>query len=234
MNLELDKNKFTQKLMLKSNGFYESEVSDMMVRMLEPTDTFIDCGAHIGWFTIIGAELCKQVYSFEAEKANYECLVGNINLNGLKNVKAFNNAVGDECKEVELYVNLDNDGGHALWDVSHHPFNKKTKEQKTLQKLEMVTLDSCIDEPVKLIKIDTEGCELMVVKGAENLIKKYSPMIILEMNDSAFIEMGYTKSELIEYLEKLGYEGFDLKTGGLMENMSKKYAENAVFVRTRK
>lgn len=234
MNLELDKNKFTQKLMLKSDGFYESEVSDMMVRMLEPTDTFIDCGAHIGWFTIIGAELCNRVYSFEAEKGNYECLLGNINLNGLKNVKAFNNAVGDECKEVDLYVNLDNDGGHALWDVANHPFNKKTKEKKTLQKVEMVTLDSCIDEPVKLIKIDTEGCELMVVKGAENLIKKYSPMIILEMNDSAFIEMGYTKKELIEYLEQLGYEGFDLKTGGLMENMSKKYAENAVFVRTNK
>lgn len=233
MNLELDKTKFTQRLMLKSDGFYESEISDMMVRILKEDDTFIDCGAHIGWFTITGAELCKKVYSFEAEKGNFECLQKNIELNGLTNVKAFNNAVGEECIDTELYINLDNDGGHALWDISIHPFNKKTKSaDKVKQPVKMVTLDSLIDEPVKLIKIDVEGCELKVIKGADNLIRKYSPMIILEMNDSAFKEMGYTKDYLIAHLKTLGYQGFNLKEGGSLNDMSKKYAENAVFVRT--
>jgi len=95
----------------------------------------------------------------------------------------------------------------------------------------MVTIDSLIDEPVKLIKIDTEGCELKILQGATNLIKKHSPVIIAEVNNFALEEMGTSKEEIFSYMYSLGYEWFNLRTKD--HSLIDKYEENVVFVRTK-
>lgn len=235
MNLELDETKYTQGLMLKSNGDYESEISGFMRSILKPEDCFVDCGAHVGYFTTLGAELCSSVYSIEPEKENFISLAHNIEINKYKNVKAFNCCVGDENKEVELFINLDNDGGNALWDVSKHPFNKKTKlNGNTFQKVRMVTLDSFINEPVKLIKIDVEGCELKVLQGAKELLGKYHPAVILEINDFALKNMGTNKGDIISFMSSLGYTCYDLQTGeqlDLQTNVVHEYVYNVVFIK---
>lgn len=233
MKLELDETKITQRLMLTQGEKYEQEISNLMKQLLTKEDTFIDCGAHVGFFTCLAAELCKHVYAFEAEKENYKSLSHNIKINKYDNVQAFHNAVGDECKKVNLTVNLDNDGGHGLWDVSKHPFNERTRAEKIKHEtVPMVTIDSLeLNEPVKLIKIDVEGCELMVLKGAENLIKKYSPTVIAEINNSALNEMGTDKGDVYDYMLSLGYHGFNLTNGRGFETLDPNYAENAVFVR---
>jgi len=230
MKLELDDTKLTQSLMLDNQGEYEKEISDLMKKLLTEEDCFIDCGSHVGFFAIQGAELCHRVYAFEADSDNYKSLQNNIEINSFWNrITAFNVAVGDECKKVKLFVNLDNDGGNALWDVSKHPFNEKTrlKKKKPTRVVDMVTLDSLIDEPVKLIKMDVEGCELLALKGAEKLITKYSPTIIAEINRSALGEMGTSKEELCDYLKSFGYEGFKLT-----DDDDEGYAVNVAFVRT--
>jgi FkbM family methyltransferase len=231
MNLELDDTKLTQAIMLDNKGQYEKEISDLMQKLLGQGDCFIDCGAHVGYFTILGSELCSKVYAFEADKDNFASLMNNIEINNVSsNVIAHNQAVGDECKKVKLFVNLDNDGGHALWDVSKHPFNEQTrlKKKKPTRVVDMVTLDSVIDEPIKLIKFDVEGCEFLALKGAEKLICKYSPVLILEINNSALGEMGTSKEEIFSYLESLGYEGFKMT-----DDDDKNYAVNVAFVRVK-
>ncbi len=234
MKLELDDTKITQALMLDNQGEYEKEISDLMQRLLKKGDCFIDCGAHVGYFTIQGAELCGRVYAFEADSENFKSLQNNIEINRYwNNVTAFNVAVGDKCEKVKFYINLDNDGGNALWDVSKHPFNEKTriKKKKPTKVVDMVTIDSLIDEPVKLIKIDTEGCELKILQGATNLIKKHSPVIIAEVNNFALEEMGTSKEEIFSYMYSLGYEWFNLRTKD--HSLIDKYEENVVFVRTK-
>jgi len=111
MKLELDDTKITQALMLDNQGEYEKEISDLMQRLLKKGDCFIDCGAHVGYFTIQGAELCGRVYAFEADSENFKSLQNNIEINRYwNNVTAFNVAVGDKCEKVKFYINLDNDG----------------------------------------------------------------------------------------------------------------------------
>jgi FkbM family methyltransferase len=157
----------------------------------------------------------------------------NIKINKYENVEVFHKAVGDECKKIKLRVNFDNDGGHALWDVSKHPFNQKTLHEKPkYQNVDMVTLDSIIDEPIKLIKIDVEGCELKVLKGSETLLKKYSPAVIAEINDMALREMGTDKNEIYSYMVSLGYSGFNLTTGQGWETLNPQRCDNAIFVKT--
>jgi FkbM family methyltransferase len=232
MNLELDETKLTQKLMLEQGSHYEQEISDLMKHLLTKQDVFIDCGAHVGFFTCLGAELAGWVYSFEAERHNYKNLVRNLKINKYKNITPYFNVVGDKNEECKLRINIDNDGGHALWDVSKHPFNKKTRnEPEKYQKQDMVKLDSIIEHSVKLIKIDVEGCELKVLKGAERLLKQYSPAVICEINDSALHEMGTTKGEIYNYMSSLGYQGFNLTSGQGWETLNPLHCDNAVFVR---
>lgn len=233
MKLELDDTKITQAMMLDNHGEYEKEISDLIHRLLSKGDCFIDCGAHVGYFSIMAAEICGRVYAFEADSENYKSLQHNIELNRFwNNVTAFNVAVGDKCEKVKFYINLDNDGGGGLWDVSKHPFNEKTriKKKKPLKTIDMVTLDSLVNEPVKLIKIDTEGCELKILKGAEGIITKHSPVIVAEVNNFALVEMGTSKEEMFSYMYSLGYEWFNLRTRD--HELSDKYEDNVVFVRT--
>jgi len=236
MNLALDEKKTTQGIMIEFADHgeeYEAEIGKFMRMFLQEGDTFIDCGAHVGFFTVLGAELGTKVYAFEPEKTNFKSLKQNIHINGYENTYLFNKAVGDENREIDLYVCLDNDGGNAFWDISKHPFNKKTKLNKKMQKTEMVTLDSVINDPVKLIKIDVEGCEFKVLKGAYNLLLKYHPAVILEINDTALEEMGSSRIEVIRFMNDLNYNCYDLLTGNLREcntEVNTAFVFNVVFI----
>ena len=230
MNLELDDTKTTQKVMLK--GEYEPEIVDCMKSVLNKDSVFVDCGAHVGYFTVLGAELCSKVYAFEAERENYKQLARNIKGNEYKNVKYYHKAVGDENKWMDLYVCLDNDGGNAFWDVGDHVFNKKSKDKPTFQKTRMVTLDSVIKDEVTLIKIDVEGYELKVLQGAKELLKNYHPAVILEINDFALEKSGDSSESLFEFMKTLGYTCYDLETGELWSATTvHKYIYNVVFIK---
>jgi len=216
INFELDDTRMMQAYYeyLNDQGTeYEPEVLNIINRILTKDDVFVDCGAHVGFISLVAERVCKKVYAFEPETENYKYLVRNIELNDAS-VEALNYAVGDKNEEVELIINEDNDGGNCFWDVRKHPLNEESKKHDLVkQKVKMVTLDSVIKEPVKLIKIDVEGNELNVLKGAERIIKESSPTIILEINKFALNEMGTSQEEIIGFLKERGYKGYNLIDG---------------------
>jgi len=177
IKLSLDYNKFTQKLILdyfEKGQDYESEIFQLICRFLEKNDSFIDIGAHIGYYSVLAAKIVGsegKVFAFEPELSNYQKILENINLNHLNNIKLFNLALGSETKQTQIFFNQDNNGGHALWDVGKHPFNQKTLNNQTMQNTQLSTLDNILSQAgnitnLKMIKIDTEGAELDVIKGA--------------------------------------------------------------------
>jgi FkbM family methyltransferase len=241
MQLALDDKYFMHRLMkhyINRDEDYEPEICRFLKQVLCPGDNFVDVGAHIGYFTILGAELVEngKVYAFEAEKENFKQLKSHIKRNGYKNVKAFNKIVGDTNREAEIYVCLDNDGGHSLWNPGNHPFNSETRKSAGVrQSVGMVTLDSLVDIVPKAIKIDVEGCELLVLKGAENLIRKHKPAVILEINAFALEQMGTTQHEIGDFMKSLGYAAFNMETGAILPNMVdedelRKLNINVVFI----
>jgi hypothetical protein len=115
----------------------------------------------------------------------------------------------------EFYPNVDNEGGGALWDVSTHPFNQKTREtQPGTVKVPMVTLDKILDDMpvrVKAIKIDTEGAEVEVLKGAERWLRSgLIPHIFAEVHEMGLGKMGTTPDELKNLMSGYGYRCFIL------------------------
>jgi FkbM family methyltransferase len=190
---------------------YEPEVVSCFKKHLKKGDNVIDVGANHGFFTALASELVDYgiVNAFEPEHHNFTLLKNNIPES--KNIRLFNSAVGDKNEEVELFFNLDNEGGHSLWDPAEHHQNPATKKYERIkEKVIMVTLDSMLDIAPNLIKTDTEGCELMVLKGAENLLKKHKPLVVAEIHWKALELMGSSQKELYEYMVSLGYKAYTL------------------------
>ena len=245
INLSLDSNEFTQKMMLnyfEKGQVYESEIFQLISRFLEVNDCFIDIGAHIGYYSVLAAKIVGskgKVFAFEPELSNHQKTLENITLNHLNNIKLFNLAVGSETKQTQIFVNQDNDGGHALWDVGKHPFNKKSLNNQTMQNTQLSTLDNILSQAgnitnLKIIKIDTEGGELDVVKGAVNTIRKYDvPYIICEINRFGLQQMGTNETELREFMNSLGYETYLLTSNSSNQlvrlPMGKYYETSYVF-----
>lgn len=194
---------------------YESDVVGILTEMLQPGDTFVDVGAHIGWFTLLGAKIVGpfgRVLSVEPNIANYRRLKKHLNINGLNgSVRTHRAALYSKAKKAKLYLNADNDGGHALWPTWNVPFNVKSAKKRKVVEVKAVTLDDlCKSEnisKIKLVKIDTEGCEGEILKGASGLLSnKQIQHIVMEVNIFGLSQMNTSKEEIIEFMDDYGYD----------------------------
>jgi FkbM family methyltransferase len=234
LNLEhISQNLIYHELMVHKKP-YEQEVTTVVCDILEPGDTFVDVGAHVGWFTLIGARMVEplgRVLAIEAETENYLHLLKHIKLNITNgSVRAYSRVATSYCGPVQFHLNLDNDGGHALWPPSNHSFNEKTKETPQVVELQGITLDElCRKEGVseiKLVKIDTEGAEVEVLRGAKQLLSEHRiEHVIAEVNAFGLKQMGTNVDEMIELLTDFDYSYENIGTPG------EEFVYNILFTR---
>jgi FkbM family methyltransferase len=219
----LDPNHMSQRLILQelANGrLYESETANLIGSILQPGDAFIDIGAHVGYFTMLASALVGPqgaVYAFEPDNTNYAHLLDHIDVNQAENVRPLHMAVGARAGVTEFFVNADNDGGHALWEVGRHPFNEKSREHVVSRKVFLTTLDELFGDGLpnlKAIKIDAEGAEFAIMIGARALISgQHVPFIIMEINRFGLESMGSSEQQLRSAMAALGYETWLLQPG---------------------
>ena len=219
--LQLDPACFSQRLMLdyfRSGRLLEPETSALVDMLLQPGDTFIDIGGHVGFFSMLAAGLVGptgRVYVFEPERANYAHLLTHIALNKFHHVFPFQWAVGHRTAVVDFFTNFDNDGGHALWEPGRHPFNQKSRQQVSKESVFLVNLDDIFGSAqpgfAKLIKIDTEGNEANILRGARNFLTcAQVPAVIAEINQFGLAQLGSSEQELRTLMTDLGYTTYAL------------------------
>lgn len=200
---------------LYKRGIYEAELSDFLGTNipLEAGEVFLDVGANIGWHSMLMARKYpnSQVFSFEPEPDNINLLQYNIQRNGLSNVEVIPKAASFEEGEQKFYLYPDkNAGRHSLL-----PINKG----KVIT-VPLTTLDHFIKERglspkrIKLIKIDVEGYELNVLRGAKSLLGTV-PLILLEFSPEFMRKGGINPKDLIDLLEEAHYLPHLLKEGKL-------------------
>ncbi|WP_415280892.1 FkbM family methyltransferase [Candidatus Nitrososphaera sp. FF02] len=149
--------------------------------------TVVDIGAHMGRYTIIGSKRVGpngKVVAIEAHAGNFRLLDSNIELNRLSNVVAINSAVYSRKTSLKLYL-PDEDQGYTM----HHSVMAgylSTKYRDVEQKYASVkadTLDNLLSsagiESVNWIKIDVEGAELEVLKGACDTLRRNNDITLL-------------------------------------------------------
>lgn len=250
ITLRLDLEQFSQRTMwnsLSRGKLYEPETSRFLMAALEKGDCFIDIGAHIGYFSLLAASLVGpsgKILAIEPEEFNYRNLKANIQLNDFSTIQHLNKALGSDKHQGQFFVNSDNDGGHALWDVGLHPFNVKSEINKVVKTVEVATLDSILEgEKLRertVIKIDTEGSEFHILKGSMETITRFQvPYIICEINRFGLQQMGTNENELRSLMEGLKYNTHllilenDVRLIGISGNqyVQSQYVFNLVFVR---
>jgi FkbM family methyltransferase len=147
-------------------------------------DIVVDIGAHIGLYTIISSKRVGtngKVVAIEADPGNFEMLNRNIKLNKLANVIPLNYAVYSKETKIKLYL-PEEDSGFTIYNTIMS--NRAGTEDKFVE-VNANTLDCLLqinqirEEEVNWIKIDVEGAEFEVLKGATNVLSKSKDIALL-------------------------------------------------------
>ncbi len=152
---------------------------DFMNYFINGEGEFIDVGAHVGCWAVKLAPFYDKVHAFEPHPEAFKALEENVKLNELNNVVTYNKAVGSENKEIQLTL-YEHSSHSTLFE--HHPMEEHTGPIKGLHTIGLVRLDDYKFDKVGFIKIDTEGYEVEVVKGALETIKKHKPKLCIEIH----------------------------------------------------
>src|SRR6185503_20201712 len=94
-------------------GSYEKEIGDIIKKTLRSGDVFLDIGANIGYFSLLGAtnQPTSAVIAFEPVGSVFRKLEENISLNGITNILTVNAAVGNKNEEGEIFVSMKDNTG---------------------------------------------------------------------------------------------------------------------------
>lgn len=181
-------------------GVLEPPVQEALRRTVGPGVTFWDVGANVGFFSLLAARLGGTVHAFEPVRENVEVLAGNIRENGLNDrIHVHPVAVAAEPGRASLLVVEDPSWSH-LADRGRHP---RTREEVDV---EVVTLDGLELSPPDVVKIDVEGSEIDVLRGAARLLREHGPTLIVELHE--------TNVEVCEILDGAGYAVENLEGPG--------------------
>lgn len=182
-------------------GLHEFNDMGFLLHFLRTDDLFVDVGANVGSYTILAsAHSGAHSISFEPLPATFEKLKNNISLNRIsENVKAFNIALGSQAGELQFTTTLDT-MNHIAVDT-----------QDEVVTVKVSTLDEILNAnsiaPL-LMKIDVEGFETEVIKGALKSMKDSGlKAIIIELNGSG-TRYGYDEKDIHQSLLNVGFSPY--------------------------
>lgn len=218
--IQLDLARATQRYMydmLRNFGHYEEDVERELIA-LKPGDVFFDVGAHCGYFSAIAATMVgpQNVWSFEPEPSNFYYLSRNC-----PDGHNINAVVSDGQFKEPFFINQDNDGGHACWNPGAHDWNERTRQSwPEVLHITHTTLDIHAAYEPALIKIDTEGAELRVLRGAETVLKQPQlKTVICELNHFGLNQMGHDEAMLRRYMGTFHFYAPEPEHDGCVHNL---------------
>lgn len=179
-------------------GIPEFFIINYIKEMVPEGGTFIDCGAHMGVYSVYLSDNFKQIYAFEPQRRTYNQLCGNLFINEISNVQPFNAAVSDSSINTlqSLYVVSEDGGGSTLIK----PDDDQILSEESVK---VVKIDDFEFENVDLIKLDIEGKELNALSGAIKTILKYRPTVIFESNSGR--ENYKNRLAIYAWFKEIGY-----------------------------
>jgi FkbM family methyltransferase len=187
------------------SGTFEVEETEILKDQLDRADVFVDIGANIGLYTFIARSKGKYAVAIEPQPHNLECLYAGLSLNGWADTEVYPVGLGDTYGLVTLYGAS---GPSASLLSGWATYSSRFK-----QTISLTTLDTLLGNRFNgkklLIKIDVEGAEYGVLKGAENTLTMWPrPSWMVEICLDEFHPSGINPyySDTFEMFWKLGYE----------------------------
>jgi FkbM family methyltransferase len=228
-------------------NFHDFEIINKICKMYNLDDKilFFDIGANIGSYSLAIANNYKnsKCYGFEPVQKYLKQFSDNIKLNQKKNIIISNNCISDSnLEKIDFFVSKELPGGSGL-NNNLFSFHPKIKNKNDFYKISCKSMK--LDEFEKkeklneykniLIKIDVEGAEKKVLIGGQNLIIKFKPDILVEIEERNF-EKENNVIQNLKNLESLGYKIYrsiteenPILSTKLLEELSSKFKKQQAF-----
>jgi FkbM family methyltransferase len=197
-------------------GEFESGELNFVQQFLRPGMVVLDIGANHGLYTLLASKRvgpAGKVIAFEPSQRERKALRIHLTLNRCHNAIIRDLALGNESGERELYVVEERAAGcNSLRPPAVDA--KTTLASVQVARLDDVLLGEKINR-VDFIKLDVEGAELDVLKGALGLLRSVPrPVILVEVYDIRTAPWGYKAREIVEFLGQNRYRWFELLADG--------------------
>ena len=197
----------------------ELRLSRFLIRQLKTGDTFVDVGAHYGFFSLLGSRLVGtkgRVYAFEPSGESFRILQQNVR--SKINITPINKAVNDlhagTTKFYEFPPRLSEFSSMFIDQLENSAWSRQAQAKM----VETVSLDGyfpSLNHQPDFVKIDVEGAEPEVVKGMKDLLETRKPIIIMEYLSNPKIIERYNVAAA--HLYEAGYQSFQIdRNGGLV------------------
>lgn len=197
------------KTCLSSFGCPEPEIVHVMIRALKDGSAAIDCGAGVGFFSIVMSRLVGptgKVFAVEPAVNNLPKLNDNVRMARADNVKVLPFAAWDDDCNTSLFLS------------PHSGFNSLMRDTTTVSssKVSARKLDTLFPyTKPRLIKIDVEGAELHVLKGAETLLTTRRPLVLCEISAENLNRFYCSRENVFDYMHDLDYSAYYLYSEGI-------------------
>lgn len=209
-------------------GLHEFEDMAFILHYADEGDLFVDVGANVGSYTLLacGAKGAKG-HAFEPIPSTFRRLLRNLQINGLENrVHALNVGIGNKA-------------GHLKFTADEDCINHVVMgSQEEAIDVKVETLDKILHrEKPTLLKIDVEGFEVPVLRGAKEVLRKSSLAAVLIETNGSGNRYGFNDDEIVKLITRNGFSGyaydpFQRKLLELNGNYPKE--GNTLFIRNRK
>lgn len=221
---------FIDDKIIKPYKYQLNDMFDWMNFLKLKSPVIFDIGANSGCYSIFYATKYKnsKIYSFEPVKMIYHKLRKNLHMNKIKNIKSYNFGFFDKKMKTKIGLpsnkksnRVNNKKNYMVNDGFYSIFEKRNPQQ-----IELKTFDNFIKKnlikKISFIKIDTEGSEYQILKGAQYSIKKFRPIVQFEYNH---VTKKLNKNKIKDYMKffkNLNYKKFYLAKNFKLKSKLKK------------
>ena len=199
-----DKNK-TSHFLLKKCHFGDDIELSVIKKFSKIKKVFLlDCGANYGFYSLFAASISplNRVIAFEASKQTCKEFTRNLEINRSLNIKLENLGVSNSNNK---YLKFNESKKDWESSFSHNNFVSSVSQRVRTIKIDDYLKNKKIKDYFLFIKIDVEGNEFEVIKSALNVIKKNSPIIIIEFSKYNFVEKNENYNFFNQFLKKFNY-----------------------------
>lgn len=197
-------------------GYYSRDIVLLLDALLRPGMTVCDVGANIGEVTMAAARRVGSsgmVLAFEPAAHVHAQLLEHVELNQFGHVRVMKLGLSDRTGTATVYA-----AGETFHDGSRNDglgslFPSDLRCART-EAIGVTTLDDYLATAdvarLDLLKIDVEGSELPVLKGAADTLKRFRPHIIIEVQRETANQAGYEPEEILRFLGRIGYRFYTI------------------------
>jgi FkbM family methyltransferase len=207
-SFEIDLHSHILKRVLMEKQF-EPEIVEIAGRYVDSTKDVLDIGANVGLFTVLFAKtICEssRVLAVEPTTQALKYLRGNIERNGCsQSVVVFEGVAADTQGDFQIHVIPGLSEYTSVGQLVHHSVQKMPAEKIVVQGDTVDKLVDAFNLRPGFVKIDVEGAEYLVLRGAMQTLKEFQPVIFAELSEKMLASCGATPEMVISLLQHSGY-----------------------------